>query len=115
MKAVCFRGSEALSMPATQAFDLVVSDLNMPGTSGLKFLNKIRQDHNESILALIIAYITDALEEKVHWLGIGYVTEPFERSLLVQFSHDLVGDAAIATTSDGRENAPCGNRGRLYA
>ena len=34
--AVCFSGSEALSMLATQEFDVVVSDFNMPGLSGLE-------------------------------------------------------------------------------
>ena len=90
--AVCFSGSEALSMLATQAFDVVVSDFNMPGPSGLEFLNKIRQDHREMILVLITAYGTDALEEEVHQLGIGYITKPFEPSFLVQLIKGLIGD-----------------------
>ena len=53
--AVCFSDSEALSMLATQRFDVVISDFNMPGPSGLEFLNKIRQDHREMILVLITA------------------------------------------------------------
>ena len=88
--AVCFSGSEALSMLATQAFDVVVSDFNMPGTSGLEFLSKIRQDHREMILVLITAYGTDALEEGVRQLGVGYITKPFEPSFLVQLIKDLI-------------------------
>lgn len=87
--AVCFSGSEALSMLATQRFDVVVSDFNMPGPSGLEFLNRIRQDHREMILVLITAYGTDALEEGVHQLGVGYITKPFEPSSLVQIIHGL--------------------------
>src|ERR1051325_2424974 len=82
--AVCFSGSEALSMLATQPFDVVVSDFNMPGPSGLEFLNRIRQDYREMILVLITAYGTDALEEGVRQLGMGYITKPFEPSFLVQ-------------------------------
>ena len=96
--AVCFSDSEALSMLATQRFDVVISDFNMPGVSGLELLNKIRQDHREMILVLITAYGTDALEEEVHRLGIGYITEPIGPSLLVQFIQDLI--------RDGTENAP---------
>ena len=101
--AVCFSGSEALSMLATQAFDVVVSDFNMPGMSGLEFLNRIRQDHREMILVLITAYGTDALEEEVRRLGIGYITKPFDLSLLVQLIQGLIRDEE---TKDVTENAP---------
>ena len=88
--AVCFSGSEALSIIVTQAFDVVVSDFNMPGPSGLEFLNQLRQDHREIILVLITAYGTDALEEGVRQLGAGYITKPFEPSCLVQLIKDLI-------------------------
>jgi CheY-like chemotaxis protein len=77
-------------MLATQAFDMVISDFNMPGPSGLEFLKEIRQDHGETILVLITAYGTDALEEGVRQLGVGYITKPFEPSLLVQLIKDLI-------------------------
>jgi len=88
--AVCFSGSEALSMLTTQPFDVVVSDFNMPGLSGLEFLKRIRQDHGEMVLVLISAYGTDALEEGVHQLGMGYIAKPFEPSFLVQLIKGLV-------------------------
>ena len=90
--AVCFSGSEALTMLATQAFDVVVSDFNMPGPSGLEFLNRIRQNYREIILILITAYGTEALEEGVHQLGAGYITKPFELSFLVKLIKDLIQD-----------------------
>jgi CheY-like chemotaxis protein len=96
--AVCFSDSEALSMLATQRFDVVISDFNIPGVSGLELINKIRQDYRETILILTTAYGTDVLEEEVHRLGIGYITKPIGLSLLVQFIHDLIRDAT--------ENAP---------
>jgi CheY-like chemotaxis protein len=88
--AVCFSGSEALSMLATQTFDMVVSDFNMPGPSGLEFLHRIRQDHREIILVLITAYGTDELEEGVRQLGVGYITKPFEPAFLAQLIKDLI-------------------------
>ena len=88
--AVCLSAPEALSMLATQRFDVVISDLNMPGVSGFELLNKIRQEHREMILVLITAYGTDALEDEVLRLGIGYVTKPFEPTHLVQIIHDLI-------------------------
>ena len=101
--AVCFSSSEALSILATQPFDVVVSDFNMPGPSGLEFLSKIRQEHGEIILVLITAYGTDALEEGVRQLGVGYITKPFEPSFLVQLIKDLIqGQEATGRT----ENVP---------
>ena len=88
--AVCFSGSEALSLLGNQVFDVVVSDFNMPGPSGLEFLNRIRQDNREMILILITAYGTDALEEGARQLGVGYITKPFELAFLVQLIKDLV-------------------------
>jgi CheY-like chemotaxis protein len=88
--AVCFSGSEAFSLLATQAFDVVVSDFNMPGPSGLEFLKRIRQDYGEMSLVLITAYGTDALEEGVRQLGVGYITKPFEPSFLVQMIKGLI-------------------------
>jgi CheY-like chemotaxis protein len=96
--AVCFSGSEALSLLATQRFDVVISDFNIPGVSGLELINKIRQDYRETIFILITACGTDALEEEAHRLGIGYITKPIGPSLLVQFIHDLI--------RDGTESAP---------
>ena len=77
-------------MLTTQAFDVVVSDFNMPGPSGLEFLHRIRQDYREMILVLITAYGTDALEEGAHQLGVGYITKPFEPSSLAQLIKDLI-------------------------
>ena len=88
--AVCFSGSEALSLLASQPFDVVVSDFNMPGPSGLELLRKIRQDYREIILVLITAYGTDGLEEGVRQLGGGYITKPFEPSFLVQLIKGLI-------------------------
>ena len=101
--AVCFSGAEALSMLTTQEFDVVVSDFNMPGPSGLEFLNKIRQDHPDTILVLITAFGTDVLEEGVRQLGVGYITKPFEPSFLVQLIKGLI---EVEETKSRTENAP---------
>jgi DNA-binding response OmpR family regulator len=101
--AVCFSGSDALSMLATQRFDVVIIDFNMPGMPGFELVNKIRQDYRETILILTTPYGTEALEEEVHRLGIGYITKPFGLSLLVQFIHDLI---RRRTDKGGTEKAP---------
>jgi DNA-binding response OmpR family regulator len=88
--AVCLSGSEALSLLGDQAFDVVISDYNMPGTSGLELLKRVRRDHEEMALVLITAYGTDALEEGVRQLGGVYMTKPFEPSFLVKTIKGLI-------------------------
>jgi len=118
--AVCFSGSEALSMLATQAFDVVVSDFNMPGPTGLEFLNTIRQDYREMILVLITAYGTDALEEGARQLGMGYMTKPFEPSLLVQLIKGLIqrketrGNPENASRTMDKPGKPAGSSQRIH-
>ena len=102
----CAGGPEALALLAMQAFDLVISDFHMPGMTGLELLKQIRSAHPETSLVLITAYGTDALEEEVHQLGIGYITKPFEPPLLVQLIQNLIRGAEAAKTSAGTENAP---------
>jgi len=104
--AVCFSSSEALSMLGNQRFDVVISDFNMPGRSGLEFLDSVRQAHREMILVLITAYGTETLEEEMHRLGIGYITKPFEPLRLVHIIHDLIRGAETAKTSHRPENTP---------
>ena len=100
--AVCFSSTEALSMLAAQAFDVVISDHNMPGPSGLEFLTRIRQDDRETTLVLMTAYGTDVLEEGAGQLGVGYMTKPFEPSSLAQLIRNLIQSKE---TEDRAENA----------
>ena len=98
----CSSGPEAVALLATQSFDMVISDFNMPGMSGLDLLKKIRQDHCETRLLLITAYGTDTLEEEVRRLEFGYITKPFEMPVLLQSIHGLMRGKEMA---EGRKNA----------
>jgi CheY-like chemotaxis protein len=85
----CYGGSEALSILATQAFDMVISDFNMPDMGGIELLDKVRQDHPNTFLVLITAYGTEVVEEEMHRLGIGYLAKPFDLPCLVHLIQDL--------------------------
>jgi len=86
----CSSSPDAFEMLATQRFDAVISDLHMPGMSGLELLKKIRQVHYETSLVLITAYGTDTLEDEVHRLGFGYITKPFEMPILLKSIDGLI-------------------------
>ena len=114
--AVCYNGSEALSMLENQTFDVIISDYNMPGPSGLEFLRRVAQEHQKSILVLSTAYGTDALEEGVRQLGMGYITKPFEPSFLVQLikrllqSREATGSLQRETRIMEKLGKPAGDR-----
>ena len=99
--AVCFSGSEALSLLGNQTFDVVISDFNMPGPSGLEFLQRIRQDQGEMFLVLITGYGTDALEEGVRQLGGAYITKPFEPSFLAHTIRSLIENKETKGSTEG--------------
>ena len=52
-------GDEALDILEKNSFDLVISDINMPGMSGPQLLAKIRKLYPETKTALITAYNVD--------------------------------------------------------
>ena len=99
----CSSSPDAFEMLATQRFDAVISDLHMPGMSGLELLKKIRQDHDEMSFVLITAYGTETLEDEVHRLGFGYITKPFEMPILLKSIDGLIQGKA---TSEGTKDAP---------
>src|SRR6266436_5319483 len=72
-------GEEAMEIMAGQDFDVVISDIIMPGVSGLELLRKARTLHPRTLVVLITAYAT--VETAVEALREGasdYVLKPFK-------------------------------------
>ncbi|MBI5118437.1 sigma-54-dependent Fis family transcriptional regulator [Candidatus Poribacteria bacterium] len=71
-------GEEALTLLATQRFDLVISDLKMPGISGLDLVKKIKVAFPHTSLLLITAHAT--VDSAIQAMKIGvedYLAKPF--------------------------------------
>lgn len=85
-----FSALEALSILNQRSFDLVISDFKMPGMTGIDLFKRIRGCHPKTVLILITAYGTDALEQEARQLVDAYITKPFEINLLVQFIQKLL-------------------------
>lgn len=71
-------GIEAQRLAANQAFDLVILDLNLPGTSGLDVLRNIRSQNPD--LPVMVVTGSSLVEERVRGLDAGaddYVAKPF--------------------------------------
>ena len=71
-------GEEALERTAQRTYDLILLDLNLPGTDGLEILRQFRE-HNTNTPVLILS-ARDQIEDKVNGLDLGandYLTKPF--------------------------------------
>ena len=75
---ICFDGDEGLYLCMTENYDLILLDLNLPGTDGLEILRQFRK-HNTNTPVLILS-ARDQIEDKVNGLDLGandYLTKPF--------------------------------------
>ena len=51
---ICFDGDEGLCLCMTENYDLILLDLNLPGTDGLEILRQFRE-HNTNTPVLILS------------------------------------------------------------
>jgi len=69
----------ALGLLESGIYELVISDVNMPGLSGLELLERIKQLSSETAVLLITAYTT--AEQAVEAMKLGaydYIAKPFK-------------------------------------
>lgn len=71
-------GNEGYELALVNNYDLILLDLNLPGTDGLEILRQFRE-HNTNTPVLILS-ARDQIEDKVNGLDLGandYLTKPF--------------------------------------
>lgn len=76
-------GEEGLRIFKTESFDVILSDINLPGISGMDVLAKIREKDKNVIFILITAY--GSVENAVAASKIGaddYLTKPFGKEAM---------------------------------
>ena len=72
-------GEQALEMIVSEAYDLVVSDIQMPKMTGIELLRKLSQENIDATLIMITAF--SSTEEAVEAMKLGaydYITKPFK-------------------------------------
>ena len=75
------RGDHAVAVLLTQAYDLVILDLSLPGIDGLDVLRQMRSQEKTSRLPVLILTARSTLDDKVKGLNLGaddYLAKPFE-------------------------------------
>ena len=92
---------EALEIMAQRPFDLVITDLRMPGMDGLELMEEIRQISPRTRLILMTAYGNERIERTAYQLGAcQYITKPFR----VQDLIERVDKALAEVQAPGRES-----------
>ena len=89
-------GIEALaSIEAHPHLDMVVSDINMPGMSGLEMLPKVRAERPDVPVIMITAYGDAETRRKAIERGaVGLLTKPIDFALLRHEIDNRLGQAA---------------------
>lgn len=91
-----FSGDEALGFIHTHEEDnavLVLSDINMPGMSGLELLRQIKSEFPELKVVMITAYGDDQNSSLAKSLGAdGFLTKPVDFELLRQELKAIAGE-----------------------
>lgn len=81
-------GSNALSILEERSVDLVVTDLRMPGVSGMKLLKEIKSHYPNIKVIVMTAYGSLEIKEVLEHSGTkGYIEKPFEINELRKLIH----------------------------
>lgn len=104
--AVANSGEEALSRMAAQTWDLVVTDLRMPGINGLELIKQARTRFPHTHHILMTAHGDTHIEATAYWLGVSrYLSKPFRMPELVTavqsvFTREKISGRDILVLSD---------------
>ena len=93
--------TEARSILAGLAFDMLIIDIMMPGETGLEFLQNLRKSN--PVPALFLTALSET-EHRIQGLEFGaddYISKPFEPRELVLRIRSILGRAASTTPPEG--------------
>lgn len=96
------RPDQASMLLATAPFDLVISDIEMPGRSGLDFANDLRREYPELPVILTTGSGNQQFLHRSRELGTGFLQKPFSASDLLDQIDDLArvpddGEAGLSS------------------
>jgi DNA-binding NtrC family response regulator len=75
----CGDGSEAIGKCREEKFDLIITDLVMPGANGIEVLKEARKLHAHTLVILITGYASlETAIEAIREGAYDYITKPFK-------------------------------------
>ncbi len=95
------QAASALTLFRRQAFDLVLTDLRMPGVSGLELLRSIAKENPSIPVVMLTAYgtVNDAVEAMKHG-AVDFLSKPLRRETILKCVQDTL--ARKGTSQDHR-------------
>jgi DNA-binding NtrC family response regulator len=89
--ATAENGTLALEQAKTTAFDLVLTDMRMPGLSGLETLMGLRQLHPNLRVIVVTGYASEETAARCRSEGAyGFITKPFDVKHLLRLIEKAV-------------------------
>lgn len=87
-------GFEALKLLSRQRFDLIITDINMPGINGLELINFVKKSPTYKETPLFVISTQGREQDRAKGLALGaaeYLVKPFEprqlEGLLMRYLH----------------------------
>lgn len=75
---VCDTSEEAQDLLTDNEYDLVISDLRLPGANGLELITHIKESHTDLNTILITGFGSAEVESEASKITDGYLTKPFD-------------------------------------
>jgi len=87
-------GNEALSLAKNHKYDVVITDVNMPGKDGITLIKELRETSNYRHTPILTLTTQVGEERKVQGRiagATGWITKPFSPNKLIETLAKLVG------------------------
>jgi DNA-binding response OmpR family regulator len=107
--SVAHFGAEALDILGDQPVDLLVTDLRLPGISGLELIRQAQDINSQIRTMLITAFGSPEIEDRARDLGAVYLPKPFDLLKFVATVKDILEGQNRVTTEQIFDLAPSGS------
>jgi CheY-like chemotaxis protein len=99
-------GEEALRKLNEEKYDLVYSDIRMPGMNGLEVAEKIKANRPWTPVVIITGYGTDIAEERAKAAGVkSFLHKPLSPAMIEDSARDVLAAPAAAAVAAAPEEA----------
>lgn len=89
------------------AYDVVVTDINMPGMDGIEFMHTVREDSPDIPVVMITGYPSiDVAVEAMKKGAADFLTKPFKSEELEIIIRKAVGEAKVVAIAGGEVKRP---------